>query len=589
MNVHMTNAAPETAARSLTEAITGFMAPDKFDEAQARNVWKELMPVMPDILGSFYQAIDRTPELADKIGGSQEKVTRLKSAQMAHWDHIFNHAPDGEFEARAKRIGEAHVRIGLDVQWYLASYGRLLVDAIPALARRHRLSPGKLAATLQVMISRAFLDMIMSYDAYETGVLRLRAEENRRENDLTSLRTLAGTAADINRMTVAMATLSQNTQRATESGQAISAAASQLVASVEQIAENSDGAAQEANATNATVSAGLDAMEDVSARIGDIAAASDESAANLSELHKASEQIGEFLGVIENIANQTNLLALNATIEAARAGEAGRGFAVVASEVKNLATQAAQATEDIARRIEALQAGMVTTQQSIAASREAVDRGQATIAGANERMQTVGDQIGAVSARMQDISSILQQQKEASHEIAAGITGVADLAEENENRLRDMSLTLESSNERFSSHAAAWGDVSSHRSMCAMVKIDHILFKQQVVDTVLGRASTTPVTINDHHGCRLGHWLDGITEPTIRRHAAYQAVAVPHQRCHEAARAALDTHAEGNAAQAAQQLSALEEASEELMHALDAFAKAFDTELRALDRRTDAA
>ena len=74
------------------------------------------------------------------------------------------------------------------------------------------------------------------------------------------------------------------------------------------------------------------------------------------KLGDSSAEIGNVVKVITSIAEQTNLLALNATIEAARAGEAGKGFAVVANEVKELAQETARATEDISRRVEAIQA-----------------------------------------------------------------------------------------------------------------------------------------------------------------------------------------------------------------------------------------
>ena len=75
----------------------------------------------------------------------------------------------------------------------------------------------------------------------------------------------------------------------------------------------------------------------------------------VSKLGDSSAEIGQVIKVITSIAQQTNLLALNATIEAARAGEAGKGFAVVANEVKELAKETAKATEDISRKIEAIQ------------------------------------------------------------------------------------------------------------------------------------------------------------------------------------------------------------------------------------------
>ena len=84
------------------------------------------------------------------------------------------------------------------------------------------------------------------------------------------------------------------------------------------------------------------------------------------ELAKSSAEIGNVIKVITSIAHQTNLLALNATIEASRAGDAGKGFAVVANEVKELAKQTAIATEEISRKIEAIQGETKTTTESIA-------------------------------------------------------------------------------------------------------------------------------------------------------------------------------------------------------------------------------
>ncbi|WP_037547496.1 methyl-accepting chemotaxis protein [Stappia stellulata] len=557
------------------------------DTAETQAVWTALKPAMSDIMDGFYTSVRATPEIAEKLGDPDKSVPRLKSAQMKHWDYIFTHDPDLEFEARAVRIGEAHVRIELEAQWYLASYGRLLIEAMPALIKRYKFSPGKLPRAMQSLVGRVFLDMIMSYDAYENGVVRKRGEEHRQENELTSLRGLANTVSDINEVALGMATLSHNTQRATKNGQAISSAASELVTSVEQISQTSDSAAHEANSTNAAVAAGLDAMMDVSKRMSDIADASQQSADNLADLHDASEQIGEFLSVIESIANQTNLLALNATIEAARAGEAGKGFAVVANEVKSLATQAAKATEDIAQRIDALKAGMLTTQESLSVSRQAVDRGQETIASANERMQSVGDGIAGVSGRMQEVSAILQQQKDASQEIARSITGVADLAVENEAQLKAMSDTLQSSNDRFSKDAGTWFNAESNRSLCEMAKIDHVLFKKRVVDTIIGRDTWALGDVPDHHQCRLGKWYEAIESAKVRAHPAYKALAAPHARVHAAAHAALKAHADGDAETASTHLSELNTSSRQVIHALNDLSQALQNELKDSDRRRE--
>ncbi len=90
--------------------------------------------------------------------------------------------------------------------------------------------------------------------------------------------------------------------------------------------------------------------------------------ATVSKFGDSSTEIGQVIKVITSIAQQTNLLALNATIEAARAGEAGKGFAVVANEVKELAKETAKATEDISRKIEAIQTDTKAAVEAIGTS-----------------------------------------------------------------------------------------------------------------------------------------------------------------------------------------------------------------------------
>ena len=118
----------------------------------------------------------------------------------------------------------------------------------------------------------------------------------------------------------------------------------------------------------------------------------------VANLVDAAERIGRIVRLISDIANQTNLLALNATIEAARAGEAGKGFAVVASEVKTLASQTAQATEQIASQVTQVQSAVEGAAGAIGSIAEAVRR----IDGVTGAIAAAVEQQGAVTRTMTD-------------------------------------------------------------------------------------------------------------------------------------------------------------------------------------------
>ncbi|GJL77793.1 MAG: hypothetical protein NPINA01_07820 [Nitrospinaceae bacterium] len=182
--------------------------------------------------------------------------------------------------------------------------------------------------------------------------------------------------------------------------QTVATAAEEMGASIKEIAQNANEAA----------------------RVGESAVqVTEETNQTIAELGDSSSEIGEVVKVITSIAEQTNLLALNATIEAARAGEAGKGFAVVANEVKELANQTAKATEDISKKIQAIQTG---TQGAV----EAIGDISKIIVKINDFQGTIASAVEEQTATTGEISRNVSDAARGSNEIAQNIDGVAATA-----------------------------------------------------------------------------------------------------------------------------------------------------------------
>ena len=157
--------------------------------------------------------------------------------------------------------------------------------------------------------------------------------------------------------------------------------------------------------------------------------------------------------VITSIAQQTNLLALNATIEAARAGEAGKGFAVVANEVKELAKQTAKATEDISRKIEAIQGDTHGAVEAIGQIGKIINQ-------INDIQNTIASAVEEQTATTGEISRNVAEAAKGSTEIAQNITGVAQAAREHD-RGRGQHQQAADELARHGRRAAAAGVASS--------------------------------------------------------------------------------------------------------------------------------
>jgi methyl-accepting chemotaxis protein len=225
---------------------------------------------------------------------------------------------------------------------------------------------------------------------------------------------------------------------ATKSAHLMLGKASEVAAAAQQSADAMREAAVTAAGLIAAISETGAEVESASRVVNRAAEQADHAAALSATLSTHAEAIESIVGLIRDVAGQTNLLALNATIEAARAGDAGRGFAVVAQEVKSLASQTAQATDDIAAKVSAIQMSARSTRDANSMIQSIVQEVQTTAARVRDAMDVQTQTVTRITAAVDEtalaadamsgsISAICTETEAVSSEIAALNSGFGEV------------------------------------------------------------------------------------------------------------------------------------------------------------------
>lgn len=235
----------------------------------------------------------------------------------------------------------------------------------------------------------------------------------------------------------------------------VSAAINEMAVSIDQVSANAAESASVAERSVAIAHNGAEVVQRSIEGMNIIRDQIQETSKRIKRLGESSQEIGDIVSLINDIADQTNILALNAAIQASMAGEAGRGFAVVADEVQRLAERSANATRQIETLVKTIQADTNEAVSSMESTTSEVVKGAKLAKDAGEALEEVQSVSNTLATLIQSISNAAQQQATSAGHISSTMNVIQDITSQTSSgtmatarsvgRLNEMAAALQES------------------------------------------------------------------------------------------------------------------------------------------------
>lgn len=323
--------------------------------------------------------------------------------------------------ARLLLIIASIIAIALGIFIALLLTGNIKKPLSQAVEAMGRMSKGDLTVTVETDRQDEIGSMLMALHDTAANLKKLIGEIKMTTENLASGSTqLSASSEEISR------NMEEQSGRASQ----IATSSEQMSQTVMDVAKNASSIAESARVASEKAKAGEAAVSKSIVESTAISQTVNASANVMKNLGEKSSQIGEIIGVINDIADQTNLLALNAAIEAARAGEQGRGFAVVADEVRKLAERTAKSTSEIGSMIRSVQDEVSEAIISMDTATKRVDTGVALSTEAGNTLREIVSSVDILQAMVQQIASATEEMSSVAEHISGDVQSIANGAKE---------------------------------------------------------------------------------------------------------------------------------------------------------------
>ncbi len=286
---------------------------------------------------------------------------------------------------------------------------------------------------LQVMATGDFTPRVMG--SYKGDLQTIKDSINKLGDSVTEIindvsNAVQATASASNQISSSSEEMAAGAQEQSSQTAEVASAVEEMTKTILETTRHASTAAEAAKVAGSIAREGGDVVNQTILGMNQVANVVKKSAETVQALGKSSDQIGEIIQVIDDIADQTNLLALNAAIEAARAGEQGRGFAVVADEVRKLAERTTKATKEIAMMIKQIQKDTVEAVDSMHKGTTEVERGKDLADRAGQSLTKIIKGSADVVDMVTQVAAASEEQSSAAEQISKNIDGINNVTQE---------------------------------------------------------------------------------------------------------------------------------------------------------------
>lgn len=524
---------------------------------QVKEAADILSPYKDEIVDHFYENIHTVQHL-NKLILEHSTFDRLKTTMKKYLEQFLHAEINQNYVNTRVVIGHVHSRINLTAEHFISAHHVLIHFMTSILMEKLRHTPHQMMEKIVAVQKLAAFDQQLIVEVYMEQTFK----------------TFLFGISDLLNHTTQLDTSKQliaSMDKQMEESHSLRTATEQMSASIHEVANYASKVAESTDQAVKSAEQSKIMIDDALSSINQVGKVYDQVVDQVKELEHQIDHTQEVVHMIREIANQTNILALNAAIEASRAGAHGKGFSVVANEIRTLAEHTKAQIQQITSNMDALHQVSGHVIEQINQTGHVVEKSVSEAQQAREVISVMVDSMMEINRSTSQIAAMTEEQSAVVTDMTERISIIHQHSTHTQKIAKETAKTIYDISSKMDQYRNTFFHINIHFNEKDLVKIaisDHLLWKWNIYNMLLGVQSMDINQVTSHKNCRLGQWYYGELPLSIKESAIFKQLEQPHKDVHYHGKTAIELYENGNLPDAEHALKLLEQASEKVIHLL---------------------